>query len=269
MTQDPWQIDRLDLDGYLDRIGVAAGAPDRALLDRVHEAHLRTFTFDNIDVVLEQHPGVSLEAVQEKFVGRGRGGYCFEHSTLLAAVLQRLGFDQRRQLGRVGDPLRSGRTHLVVVVRLDGEELLCDPGFGLSILRPHPLRDGAEDEHRGQRYRIDKVDGGWTLSRWHQGGWELQHTTDDLPVIPDDIVIGHHYTSTFPGSHFRSGLKVTKQLADRHVSLTHETVTLRHPDRPTEHRDLEPGELVGWLRTLDVRLNPEEERRLLDRVAAG
>ena len=150
----------------------------------MHEAHLRTFTFDNIDVLLEQHPGVSLAAVQEKFVGRGRGGYCFEHSTLLAAALQRLGFDVRRQLGRVGDPLRSGRTHLVVIVRLDGEELLCDPGFGLSILRPHPLRDGAEDDHRGQRFRVDRVEGGWTLSRWHEGAWELQHTTDDLPGHP-------------------------------------------------------------------------------------
>ena len=269
MTQDPWQIDQLDLDGYLERIGVVSDAPDRALLDRVHEAHLRTVTFDTIDVLLAQHPGVSLAAVQDKFVGRGRGGYCFEHSTLLAAALQRLGFDLRRQLGRVGDPLRAGRTHLVVIVRLDGEDLLCDPGFGLSILRPHPLRDGAEGEHRGQRFRVDRVGGGWALSRWHQGEWALQHTTDDLSVIPDDIVIGHHYTSTFPGSHFRSGLKITKQLADRHISLTHETVTVRRPGEPTEHRDLEPGELTAWLRTLDVRLTPEEERRLLDRVAAG
>ena len=30
---------------------------------------------------LGQHLGVSLDRVQEKFVGRDRGGYCFEHST--------------------------------------------------------------------------------------------------------------------------------------------------------------------------------------------
>ncbi len=265
MAEDLWQTDRLDLDGYLGRLGVAAEAPSRALLDRVHEAHLRTFTFDNIDVLLEQHPGVSLGAIQEKFVARGRGGYCFEHSTLLAAALQRLGFDLRRQLGRVGDPTRSGRTHLVVIVRLDGEDLVCDPGFGLSILRPHPLRDGAEDEHRGQRFRIDRVQGGWTLSRWHAGGWDLMHTTDDLPVIPDDVVIGHHYTSTFPGSHFRSGLKITKQLADRHVAVTDKTVTVRRPGEPTEHHDLVDGELAEWLRALDVGLTADEEGRLLAR----
>jgi N-hydroxyarylamine O-acetyltransferase len=266
VTEDLWQIDRFDLDGYLDRIGVAHESPSRDLLDRVHEAHLRTFTFDNIDVLLEQHPGVSLAAVEEKFVGRGRGGYCFEHSTVLAAALQRLGFEARRQLGRVGDPMRSGRTHLVVIVRLDGEELLCDPGFGLSIVRPHPLRDGAEDDHRGQRFRVDKVEGGWTLSRWHEDRWELQHLTDGLPVIPDDVVIGHHYTSTFPASHFRSGLKITKQLADRHVSVTHETVTVRRPGQPTEHRELADGELVEWLRALDVPLTEDEESRLFAKL---
>ena len=67
---------------------------------------MRTFTFDNIDVLLEQHPGVGLDAVQAKFVGRGRGGYCFEHGTLFAAALERLGYIVERRLGRVGDPTR-------------------------------------------------------------------------------------------------------------------------------------------------------------------
>jgi N-hydroxyarylamine O-acetyltransferase len=61
-------------------------------LQALHEAHVRAFTFDNIDVLLEQHPGVELADVEAKFVGRGRGGYCFEHSTLFAAVLGALGF---------------------------------------------------------------------------------------------------------------------------------------------------------------------------------
>jgi N-acetyltransferase len=78
----PWQIDRLDLDAYLARIAVAPRPPSRAALDELHEAHVRTFTFDDIDVLLDQHPGVDLAAVQARFVGRGRGGYCFEHGTL-------------------------------------------------------------------------------------------------------------------------------------------------------------------------------------------
>ena len=127
---DEWRVDTLDLDGYLARLDIDAASvrtPSRAALADLHEAHVRAFTFDNIDVLLGQHPGVSLDAVQEKFVGRGRGGYCFEHSTIFAAALERLGYQVRRHLGRVGDPAtgsQQGRTHMVVEVVLDGERLL-------------------------------------------------------------------------------------------------------------------------------------------------
>jgi N-hydroxyarylamine O-acetyltransferase len=77
MAADPWEIDRLDLAGYPGRLGIAAREPSREALNELHEAHVRSFTFDNIDVLIGQHPGVGLAAVQEKFVGRGRGGYCF------------------------------------------------------------------------------------------------------------------------------------------------------------------------------------------------
>ena len=51
MAADPWQVDDLDLEGYLGRVGVAARAPSRAALAELHEAHVRTFTFDNVDVL--------------------------------------------------------------------------------------------------------------------------------------------------------------------------------------------------------------------------
>ena len=180
MPTDDWQIDTLDLDGYLARLGTARREPDHDALAELHEAHVRTFTFDNIDVLLRQHPGVGLDAVQEKFVGRGRGGYCFEHSTIFAAALERLGYDVRRHLGRVGDPAtgtQQGRTHMVVEVTVDGQRLLCDPGFGMSLLRPIPLADGAEDDYLpGWRYRVRRTpDGDWALDRHRERGLEVAH----------------------------------------------------------------------------------------------
>ena len=271
MPKDEWQIDTLDLEGYLDRLGVAARAPSPAALAELHEAHVRTFTFDNIDVLLGQHPGVSLDAVQEKFIGRGRGGYCFEHSTIVAAALQRLGYSVRRHLARVGDPdsgTQQGRTHMVVEVALDGERLLCDPGFGMSLLRPIPLVDRAEDEQRpGWRYRVRRTAGGWALDRWRERGWEVGHTTDELEVAPADVLIGHHFTSTYPGSHFTTGLVLGRYLPGRHITVTHDSLTVRTPGKPTEHRPLRPGEVEEWLTAFDVALTSDERSRLLQRVA--
>ena len=268
-TPDPWLVDQLDLDGYLTRLGVTAREPSLEALAELQEAHVRAFTFDNIDVLLEDHPGVELPAVQEKFVGRGRGGYCFEHTTLFAAAAQRLGYDVTRQLGRVGDPARAPRTHAVTVVRLDGERWLADAGFGMSPLRPLPMRDGAEDDAGGWPHRVRRVDGGpggdtWELYRLRDGGWELMHTTDELPVRPVDLAMGHHMTSTFPTSHFRSMLMVTRHLPDEHVTVTHEHVTTRRPGRPTELRPLRDGELADLLTALGVPLAAERVDRLLE-----
>ncbi len=271
MAADPWEVDQLDLGGYLKRLGILAREPSREALNELHEAHVRSFTFDNIDVLLRQHPGVGLAAVQEKFLGRGRGGYCFEHSTLVSAALERLGYVVRRHLARVGDPdagTQQGRTHMVVEVVLDGQRLLCDPGFGMSLLRPIPMVDGVEDDYLpGWRYRMRRTAAGdWALDRHRDGGWEVSHTTDELQVKLVDPVIGHHYTSTYPTSHFLSGLILAKHLPGRHVTVTHQAVTVRRPGESTEHRPLRDGELAEWLRELDAGLTTEEETRLVTRL---
>lgn len=258
----------VDVTAYLSRVGARVETPDLAGLQRLHEAHVRTFTFDNIDVLLEQHPGVELTDVQAKFVGRGRGGYCFEHATLFAAVLEALGYDVERRLARVGDVTASARTHCVVSVRLDGTRWLSDPGFGLSLMRPIPLEDGAEEDHGGWAYRMVRVDtptsgASWELQRQRDGGWELMHTTDELPVQQVDLRAGHHFTSTYPTSHFRHGLMLTRHLTDRHVAVTHEAVTVRRPGQPTEHHELAVGELESLLAELRVGLTHDETERLL------
>ncbi len=271
MSSDAWQIDLLDLEGYLARLGVAAREPSMEALAELHEAHVRTYTFDNIDVLLGQPPGVSLDEVQQKFVVRGRGGYCFEHSTIVGAAMERLGYEVRRHLGRVGDPdagTQQGRTHMVVEVIMEGQRVLCDPGFGMSLLRPIRMADGAEDDYLpGWRYRLRRTDAhAWALYRRREEGWELAHTTDELEVKPVDVVIGHHYTSTFPGSHFTRGLILAKHLPGRHVTVTHESLTIRTPREPTEHRPLRTGEINEWLEALEVPLTPDEESRLVARL---
>jgi len=273
MSSDPWQIDRLDLDGYLARLGIAAREPGPDALAELHEAHVRRFTFDNIDVLLGRHPGVSLDAVQQKFVVRGRGGYCFEHATIVAAAVERLGYQVRRHLGRVGDPdagTQQGRTHMVVEVVLEGQRVLCDPGFGMSLLRPIPMSDGAEDDYpAGWRYRVRRTGAGdWALHRRREEGWEVAHTTDELEVKPVDVVIGHHFTSTFPGSHFTTGLMVAKHLPGRHVTVTHDSLTVRTPGEPTAHRPLREDELAAWLQTLGVSLTSGENTRLRAKARA-
>ena len=49
----------IDLDAYLARVGADAEPPSYDALARLQAAHVRTFPFDHIDVLLDQHPGVA------------------------------------------------------------------------------------------------------------------------------------------------------------------------------------------------------------------
>ncbi len=264
------------LDAYLARVGHDAEEPSVDALARLQAAHVRTHPFDNIDVLLEQHPGVTVEAVTRKFVGRGRGGYCFEHATLFHAAVVALGYDATLRLARVGDPQAAPRTHLGVVVTLDGVRWLADPGIGVPPLGPIPLEDGARLDggiwpHEVRRVAEGPSGPGWQLWRERSAGWELMHTTDELPVRPVDVAMGHHFTSTHPTSHFRSTFMLARHdVADdgtpTQTTVTLDGVTERRAGAPSSQRPLDPAELPDLVSRLGAHLTDDETVRLVGRV---
>src|SRR5262245_53115701 len=96
------QLTTFDLDGYLARIGWnGSREPTRATLGSVLRAHMRMVPFENLDVLLGRGIRVDLDGVYAKLVTARRGGYCFEHGTLLLAALQQLGFETVAHAARV------------------------------------------------------------------------------------------------------------------------------------------------------------------------
>lgn len=90
-----WSGDELDLDAYLARIGWAGGElrADLATLKAVHRAHAGAITFESLDVLFGRPVGLDVKTVEDKLVHERRGGYCYEQNTLLAAALERIGFE--------------------------------------------------------------------------------------------------------------------------------------------------------------------------------
>ncbi|RKT82622.1 N-acetyltransferase [Saccharopolyspora antimicrobica] len=165
-AKDEWQTEKADLEGYLARIGhPAVPGPSVAALRSLHEAHVQAIPFENVDVVLGQHPGTELDTIYDKLVRRRRGGYCFEHALLFAAVLENLGFDVERRMARV-EPDGSGyRTHMMLRVRVEGADHLADVGFGAGMLSPMPFEDGAVVDQAGWRHRLVRNGPLWNLEK--------------------------------------------------------------------------------------------------------
>ncbi|ADB29963.1 N-acetyltransferase [Kribbella flavida DSM 17836] len=264
MTTDEWNTQTLDLDAYLRRIGQPGKHTASVdLLHTLHAAHVRTIPFENVDVVLGTHPGLALDAIQAKLVGRERGGYCFEHALLFAAALEHLGFEVERRMARVQPHLSGPRTHMMLVVRVDGQEFLADVGFGAGILHPMPLKDGAVVDQAGWDHRLTSDGVAWTLAKRTAEGWVPQHASTAEPQRLIDYDVAHHYVSTHPHSPFSSKLVVMRVTDGVSRRLVGTELTTEYADGRTEHRTLTSEDLGPALAALDVVLNDEELDRLL------
>jgi N-hydroxyarylamine O-acetyltransferase len=88
-----WNSDELDLDAYLDRTGYRGPLdPNAATLRGLHRCHVETIPFENLEIMLGRPVDLDLGSLQAKLVTQRRGGYCYEHNLLFAAVLERLGY---------------------------------------------------------------------------------------------------------------------------------------------------------------------------------
>ncbi len=267
---DDWSVAQLDLDAYLDRLGLA-GEPLPAsgqALARLHRAHLAAIPFENLDILLGRGIRVDLESIQAKLVRARRGGYCFEHGQLFGAALERLGFGVDRLLARVWRPgATSARTHLTLRVTAGGQAWLCDVGFGSSPAEPVSL--AAEGPRQAGAWTYDVVPGdpprSWALRELQAGEWVTQYTVEETSVHPIDIAVSNHYTSTHPDSWFTQLPIVVRREPEAIRSLLGRAYTITRPGHVKERRDLSEAEWKDALRE-ELGLTITDAER--DRVAA-
>src|SRR5262249_47789047 len=152
--------------------------------------------FENLDVLLGLPIRLELDAIVDKLVHRRRGGYCFEHNTLLLHVLDQLGFAPRPYSARV----RIGRTreytparpHLFVGVELEGRPWLVDVGVG-ALSPTCALRldtsDPQSTPHETRRFVFE--DGRWFHQALLGDTWTdvCEFTREEMPEI--DRIVGN------------------------------------------------------------------------------
>ncbi len=91
----------LDLDAYLARLDYRGErAPTAAVLAAIVDHHMLAIPFENLDVLLGRGVRLDLPSLQAKLVDARRGGYCFEHATLVAAALEAIDFTVARHAAR-------------------------------------------------------------------------------------------------------------------------------------------------------------------------
>lgn len=278
-TKNPaygWQSDLLDLDAYLARIGVEGPLPPTvSTLRTLVRAHVPAIPFENLEVVLGRPVPLGLDDLQKKLVCSPRGGYCYEHVLVFAAVLERLGFTATGLAARVrmATGLLRPATHALLRVQVPGEarEWICDVGFGEGLMEPVELADGAQTTGETWAFRLQRDGaGGWLLHALRPDGRIDAHafTLDRRYAI--DYLALNHYISSHPRSPFVGRLVVQGVRPEvRHV-LHDTTLTSSRTDGTSETRRLGPEEVPAVLEEVfGIVLEAQDTARLVTHLASG
>ncbi|HEX4598399.1 MAG TPA: arylamine N-acetyltransferase [Burkholderiaceae bacterium] len=242
----------VDLDAYFERIGWGGPTrPDYDTLAGLLGAHMARIPFENLEVLLGRPVRLDLEALQRKLVQARRGGYCFEHSTLLAAVLEQLGFAPVRHTARVVLVLprhESPRTHMVLTVPLREGTFILDPGFGaLAPRTPVRLADTAPVHTGHEAHWMARAQGEWVL-RAKVGEKVADCWVSSLE--PDNLVdfeVGNHYTATHPMSPFVNRIMMRALTPNGRVTVMNRDVTVRDGGTSTSSQLADRVALRGLL----------------------
>ncbi|MCX5293872.1 MULTISPECIES: arylamine N-acetyltransferase [unclassified Streptomyces] len=254
-----------DLDAYLGRIGWGGERrADAATLRGVHLAHMRGIPFENLDALRRTAPSLDPADLMAKLVHSRRGGYCYEHNTLFAGVLEALGFGVTRLTARVvmgADRIESRpRTHMTLLVEAPGDPqpYLADVGFGAigALLEPVPLTAGREYRDAERRHRLVHVPHRgpsemWVLEAYDRGkdDWAAQYAFTLEPFEKPDFDVINWHIATNPRSPFTQRLYVQSVTPERHLLLHGHLLTETRVDGSVREREL---------------VDEAEVRRLLD-----
>lgn len=260
-ANDAWDVGRLDVDAYLARVDHDGDlSPTVGTLRSLHRAHTAVIPFENLDVVLGRGVSLEMDDIQRKLVRHRRGGYCYEHNLLFAALLERLGYRVKRLAARVRADDSGLRTHMLLVVEVEGGAFLADVGFGATLLEPIPLEEGAVSRQGGWTYGLARDgDGSWWLRSRDAEGWTDLYSFTEEPQLPADYAVYNHYTATHPDSPFVGQPRVVRVEPEVRYTLGGRTLIAKQPDGLSRKRDLSGEEAAGALQdTFGIVLEPEE-----------
>lgn len=190
------------VDNYLKRIGLdRPKVLDRQSLEAILKHSARTIPFENLDIHLGKSIIIDDEAVIDKILNQGRGGYCYEVNGLLSLVLKELGF----KTGFLGARTIFGYnelrpvTHMILKVDIDSESYLCDLGFtGMNSITPIAIGSSSEvkDYYKYFRLQEDKELGYILQVKNDQDKWNSLYSFDMQPYKKIDFELANYFNST-------------------------------------------------------------------------
>jgi len=244
------------LDGYLERIGFEdAVQPTLKTLIRLTRLHTRHIPFENLNPLLGIPVKLDTASLYEKMVAQKRGGYCFENNGLFYEALKSIGFNVEPLAGRVlwnqPEDKMTAQTHMLLHVKINGEDYLTDVGFGGNN-PTEPLKfeiDSPQSVFLGTYKYVQHKDH-YFLKGFIADQWRTLYRFKPIPSPFIDRKVANWYTSTHPDSHFTRVLTVARAGKDCRLVLSDNLFKRFYEHRPAEKNKLStPEEMLEVLKS--------------------
>jgi N-hydroxyarylamine O-acetyltransferase len=238
--------DGFDQEAWLKRIGYAGSqAPTLATLQGLVSAHSSAIAYESIDVLLGRPPKLDLATLQNKMIGGGRGGYCFEQNMLFRGGLRAMGYQVTSLQARVvrGLDINAPRPMLHMVLRVDLPEgsFLADVGFGnLAPTAALLMAPDVEQDTPHETMRFIAMGDELVLQSRLGDRWEHIYRVVLLPRFDAEYEICNWFTGTHPQSPYLNNLIAARPGPNRtRLTLFNARFNVRHSSGQVERRALQ------------------------------
>lgn len=224
-------MNAFDLDSYFKRIRYSGPCtPSLTTLRAIHALHPAAIPFENLNPLLGVPVLLDTPSLQSKLIDAKRGGYCFEQNLLLKQALESIGFPVTGLAARViwnrSDDAITSRSHMALLVEVEGDQYIADVGFGgQTLTAPLRLELDTEQETPHEPCRLIEHDGDFLLQAKIRDEWKSMYRFDLQRQHLVDYEVSSWYLSNHPQSHFVTGLRVARALPGKRLNLLGKELT--------------------------------------------
>lgn len=201
------KADNFSLQAYLNRIGYSGETKaDIGTVAALMKCQLFSVPFENLDVQAGKIVSMIPEEIVDKILHRRRGGYCYEVNGLFAMAMQSLEIPYQFVAARpMFYPVRRPKTHMAIVLKVEGDSWLCDLGFGSYGIRAPMLLSVTDVEitQGFDTFMLNKTsETNYLLQALVDGEWQKQYAFDLSAQEWIDFVPANYLNSTHPDAVF-------------------------------------------------------------------
>lgn len=241
----------MELKDYFSRIhydGQATASLDT--LRELHFLHTQHIPFENLDPLAGKPVSIELPDIVQKLVHDKRGGYCFEHNHLFKAVLEQIGFNVTGLSGRVlwnGQTAQlAPRTHMLLLVTVDGRQYIADVGFGsMTLTAPILFQPDIEQSTPHETFRIVRSGDDYILEVQIRNVWVPVYLFYGVEQFLIDYKLANWYVSTHPDSIFLKDRIVARVGEGVRYVLVNNVLSVRHTGKDAEKQELKSDEEIN------------------------